>query len=161
MGYATKDLMLMEEVQESSKSICDAYNFPPHLLGLLDPTFNNQAAAEKGLYQNSIIPDAENIYTHYQAAFGLTDLGLRIEKDYAHLPILQDDKKTLADARRALNQALLIEWQNGLITLNEWRIKNGEDPLPDGRGELYFDEYKAKYLPEPKRLQIEESWKKK
>lgn len=145
MGYPTKDLMLMEEVEESSLAVCDGFNFPPHLLGLIDPTFNNQNAAEKGLYQNSIMPDAESNYEQWNEFFGLEDLNLKLDKDYSHITVLQDDQKIAADARQSRNNALKIEWRNGMITLNEWRIKNGEDPLADERGKMYFPEYVANY----------------
>lgn len=129
MGYPTKDLLLMEEVQESTKSLCDGLNFPPHLLGLIDPTFNNQESADKGLYQNCIIPDANNIYDQWSTAFGLYDLNLRLDKDFSHLPVLQDDKVALGEARWRLNQAYAIEWEKGLVTKNQWRVANGEDPV--------------------------------
>jgi phage portal protein BeeE len=130
MGYATKDLLLMEEVVESSKSLCDGLNFPPHLLGLIDPSFNNQNTAEKSLYQNSIIPDAENINEYWNRFFKTEELGLRIDKDFSHITVLQEDKEEAARARYIRNQALLIEYQNNLITANRWRELNGEDTVP-------------------------------
>jgi phage portal protein BeeE len=145
MGYATKDLMLLEEVQESTKSLCDGLNFPPHLLGLIDPTFNNQKDAKKGLYEDGIIPDAESYYEQLSAWFQLDRFPLIIEKDFSHIPALQADQVQQATARKFLNEALTIEWETGLITLNEWRLKLGEDPLSDERGKLYYDEYQKTY----------------
>jgi hypothetical protein len=145
IGSNMRDLMLHEEIRESTLAICNGLNFPPFLLGLADTTYNNMTEAGKGLYQNSIIPDAEMIFEQWTSAFGLIDMNLRLDKDFARVPVLQNDKKTMAEARGALNNALVTEWENGLITLNEWRIKNDEDPLPDDRGNLYIDEYKKKY----------------
>ncbi len=145
MGYPTKDLMLMEEVQECSLLLCNGFNFPPFLQGLKDSTFNNQRAAMKGLYENCVIPDAESIYEQLSDAFELEKYGIRIDKDFGHIPAMQEDKKEAADARKALNDALAIEWKTGLITLDEWRIKLDEDPLPNDRGNLYYDEYVKKY----------------
>jgi hypothetical protein len=102
-------------------------------------------AAEKGLYQNATIPDANNYYDQMSTAFGLRVRNLRIDKDFSHIPVLQDDKKTLADARKSLNDALKIEWDNNILTLDEWRVKNGEDPLVDGRGKLYKYQYRELY----------------
>lgn len=145
MGYPTKDLMLMEEVEESTVAVCAGLNFPPFILGLRDTTFNNMEQAEKSLYTNAIIPDAESYYEQLTAYFNLIEYNLRFDKDFSHIPALQPDRKTLADARKAMNEALEIEWRNGMITLDEWRKKNDEDPIPDGRGKLYFPEYVAKY----------------
>lgn len=147
MGYPTKDLLLMEEVQESTKSLCDGLNFPPHLLGLIDPTFNNQASAEKGLYQNSIIPDAENIYEYWNNFFKLKERNLLLDKDYAHIPALQEDKKFEAEARRLRNEALEIEFRNNVIHLNRWRELNGEDTVPGE--DLYYYQLSERGKPEP------------
>jgi hypothetical protein len=128
VGFATKDLLLMEEVQESCKAICDGLNYPAHLLGLIDPTFNNQNAAEKGLYQNSIIPDADNNYEQWDRFFGLYDRNLHLNKDFSHIAVLQEDKTEMGNARFRLNQALLIEWQNNILTWNQWQVQLGNDP---------------------------------
>lgn len=132
MGYATKDLMLMEEVEESTKSICANLSFPPFILGLADTTFNNMFSAEKALYQNSVIPDAANIFDQLSKWFGLYEMGLHLEKDFSEISVLQEDKKFSAETRNINNQARKIEWENGLITLNEWRVSNGDEPIPDG-----------------------------
>lgn len=147
MGYPTKDLMLMEEVQESSKSVCDGMNFPPHLLGLIDPTFNNQSTAEKGLYRNAIIPDADNIFDQLQTAFDFDKYGLNFEKDFSKIESLQSDKKFEAEARLQLNNALQIEWNNGLITLDQWLEKLGEDPLPNNSGQVRKGDTENKNVP--------------
>lgn len=147
MGYATKDLMLLEEVNDSSKMVCDGLNFPPYLLGLIDPTFNNQATAEKSFYRNSVIPDAENIYDHWNRFFKLQDRGLTLEKDYSHIECLQADKKSLADARYVMDQAMKIEWESGLITLNQWLQAIGEDSLPDSIGDVRIYDVKTKNVP--------------
>lgn len=140
MGYPTRDLMLFEEVIDSAKSICDAYNYPPHLLGLIDPTFNNQKEAEKGLYQNSIIPDAESIYQQWNQFFGTEDLNIILDKDFCHIPALQQDELLKAQARKARNDAFLIEFRNDLMKVNRWLELNGEDTIPEG--DVYFSEWK-------------------
>ncbi len=145
IGSNIKDLALYEGRNENTKEICRGLNFPPFILGLADTTYNNMGAAEKGLYQNSVIPDAENYYEQLTTAFGLEAKNLWLNKDFASVPVMQEDKLTLAQARAAMNGAMLVEWENGLCTLDEWRIKNGEDPLPDGRGKLFKPEYDEKY----------------
>jgi hypothetical protein len=155
MGYATKDLMLMEEVQECSLMLCSSWNYPAFLLGLKDATYNNQRDARRGLYENCVIPDSDSIYQQLSDAFGLEDFGIKIDKDYSHIPVLQEDKKTLAEARAALNSALDVEWKTGMITLNMWREKLGEDPLPAGKGgDLYYHEYVKQFqVQEPQQEQ--------
>lgn len=145
MGFDVGQLKLMEEVKDSAMAICDGLNFPPHLLGLIDPTFNNQNAAEKGLYQNSIIPDSDNINEQWNSWFQLSEYNLSLDKDYSHLPVLQEDREAAGRARQYANLAYETEYRYGLMTMDQWLAKNGEDPLPEGRGKLYFPEYVALY----------------
>lgn len=142
MGYPTRELMLIEEVQEDSKSLCDGLNFPPHLLGLIDPSFNNQTLANKALYQDSIIPDANNYYSYYNALFQSEKNGINIIKDYTHIPSLQEDQESLGRARSYLSMALDLEWKNGWLTLNRVLELLGEDTI-DG-GDIYYNEWLSK-----------------
>lgn len=140
MGKPTKDLLLFEEVAEDSKAICDNLGYPPHLMGLLDPTFNNQDKAEKGLFQNTIIPESESIYEQWQLFFGLDNLNLQIVKDYKKLPVMQEDQVSMWQARLFRDKALMIEFVNDLITQNEWRAENEQDAMKDG--DKYFSDVK-------------------
>lgn len=140
MGKPTKDLMLFEEVEEDSKAICDGYGYPPHLMGLLDPSFNNQDKAEKGLFQNTIIPESQNIYEQWQEFLGLSAYNLTITKDYSRLPVLQDDEVARWQARFFRDRALQIEFLNDLITQNEWRETNELDDMTDG--DKYYSDIK-------------------
>lgn len=133
-----KELMLHEEVEGSSMMICDQYGFPPHLLGLLDPTFNNQATAEKGLYQNTIIPEAESDDATWNEAFKTEENNLSIETDFSHLPILQEGADRKASARNTLDLALEREFKNNLITLNRWLELLGEDTKTGG--DVYYSD---------------------
>lgn len=140
VGFPTRELMLLEEVQESCKSICDGLNFPPHLLGLIDPTFNNQNAAEKGLYQNAIMPDSMNTYEQWNDFFGITDTNLTLDKDYSHIAVLQEDRQLAAAARKTRNDALQVEFARDLLTVNRWLQLNDEDPIEGG--DVYWSEWK-------------------
>lgn len=147
MGYPTKELMLMEEVEQSSIGLCAAWNFPPFILGFKDATFHNMNEAEKHLYTNCIWPDSDNIYEQITDGFGLSMIGVNMRKDYSHVAPLQEDKLEAAAAKLALNRALELQWKNGNITLNQWLQKLGDEPIQgaDGRGDLYYPEYIAKY----------------
>ncbi len=144
MGVPTKDLMLKEEIEDSTKAICDAYVFPPHLLGLIDPTFNNQKEAAKGAYQDGIIPEAESMYEEWNNFFRTSEYNLKISKDFSHVPVLQEDKLKQNQARKMLDEAMLLEFKNNLITLNQWLIKLEEDPRTDEFGNMLYYELVAK-----------------
>lgn len=151
MGYATKDLMLFEEIEDGICRLCDGLGYPDFLISSrTKTTFDNVREGNKILYQDFTIPDANSIYEQWNNWFSTGPLNLRIDKDYGHVPILQEDKGKMAVARKALNDALLMEWDTNQLTLNEWRVKNGEDPLPgDKGGDLYKNEYNEKFGTKP------------
>lgn len=142
MGVATKDLMLFEEIEGSTMAICDGLGYPYRLMAAeKSASYNDVNQFKKMLYQDFIFPEAESIYEQWNQLFDTAKYNLNIEKDYSHIPVLQEDQLQAAQARKARNDALLIEWQNDLITRNMWLEKNGEDPLPEG-GDLYYSEWK-------------------
>ncbi len=136
MGYATKDLMLFEEIEDDVMRLCDQFNYPYRLLSSnktnslggsdLDPY-------KKLLYHDAIIPEAESDYEAWSEFFNCSAYGLTLNKDFSHVPVLQADKKNDAEARKVLNEALKVEWEADILTLNQWLVKLGEDPIgPDG-----------------------------
>jgi hypothetical protein len=129
IGVGTKDLLLGEEIVEQTQAICDVYGYPPHLLGIIDPTFNNQAAAEKGLYQNTIIPEAESMDEEWNAFFRTADYNLFMKDDFQHLTVLQEDKVEAARALLTANQAHVIEFEYNIITLDQWAERIGREPV--------------------------------
>lgn len=131
MGYPTKELMLFEEIEDDIMRICDSLSYPYQLISSAKgTTFSNVKEAKSLLYYDSIIPDAENFYEQLTSFFGLEELGLRLDKDYSHIPALQDDEVQKATARKTRNEAYRLEWESDLITRNQWREANGEDPVP-------------------------------
>lgn len=140
VGIPTKDLMLSEMIKEASQMICDGYNYPPHLMGLIDPTFNNQEVAERGLYQNAIMPESESMDEQWNEVFKSEENNVSILNDFSHVAALQKDQGKEATARKTRNDALQIEFHNNMITLNRWLELNGEDPLPGEEGKKYYHE---------------------
>lgn len=129
MGIPTKDLMLLEEVVESAKAICDGFGHPAQLLGMIDPKYDNWDAAERGLYNNAVIPESDSNFEQWNDFFNTTEFKLILEKDFSHISILQADQVKEATARLTLNQAKKIEWDNNLITLNQWLEALGDSPI--------------------------------
>jgi len=147
MGIPTKDLMLIEEVVESTKMICDVFHHPAQMLGIIDPKHDNWNAAEQDLYQNGIIPESDSNMEQWNQFFKTEELSLVISKTFDHIPILQKDQVQMATARKTLNEALEVEWKNGLITLDQWLDKLGEEPLPGGAGQVRFNDVNSKNVP--------------
>jgi hypothetical protein len=137
ISHPVKDLMLFEEVKGSNEAICDKFVYPFELLANeKGTTFDNRSEAGKDLYQNATIPEAKSIYRQLAAFFKLQDYGLLLDKDYSKVPVLQEDEKKRMDARFIRDQAFKIEWDNDLITRNQWRIANGEDAIEEASEDM-------------------------
>jgi hypothetical protein len=133
VGFDVGQLKLLEGEIQDAKFIADNLNYPPYLLGLVDAKFDNQQIAERNMYTNSIIPDAESDDEQWSDFFKLDDFGLTIKTDYSHLPALQEDDAKASTSRLVLTQALKIEYESGLITKNQWLQELGLDPMgPEG-----------------------------
>lgn len=141
VGFATKDLMLFEEIEDDIMRICDSFTYPYQLLASSkNTTFANVGDAKKLLYQDATIPEAESMYEQWHQFFDLDKYLLVIEKDFSHVAALQEDKQKTATARKVGNEAYLIEFQNNMLTLNEWREKNSDDPVIGDFGTKYYFE---------------------
>ncbi len=134
MVFNTKDLLLFEGVEEATRAICDAYDFPMYLMGFkAGSTFNNVAEAKKSVYTDNVIPSAVDFYKNMSRFLGLTAAGLQFSVDFTHLDIFQQSEKEKAEGRKAMDDACKLEYDNGLITLNQWLIEIGLEAIgPEG-----------------------------
>jgi hypothetical protein len=143
MGYATKDLMLFEEIEDDIMRVCDSFNYPYPLLSSNRTNSlggNNIGESKTLLYQDAIMPEACSIYTQWNLFLGLDEYNITMSKDYSDIAALKEDKVKLGMARFNMNRGALIEFQNNIITMNEWRALNGDDKLSNGLGDFYYYE---------------------
>jgi hypothetical protein len=146
-GFPTRELMLIEMAEDMIMRLCDGFGYYFQLLANIRSNAlggNNADPFKKLLYQDKTIPEAESIYEQWASFFSVEEYGLIIQKDYRHIPAMQEDQINEATARWRRNQGMVLEFQMNLITLNEWRIANGDDPLDNGLGDLYYYELVAK-----------------
>lgn len=99
MSYPTKDLMLFEELTEDKMAIIDAYGLSYYLFSQAKgSTFTNVKEGMKMSYQDTIIPETEQMYSTISHQLGLTKEGLYLKPDFSHIAVLQDDKNAEASA---------------------------------------------------------------
>lgn len=145
MGVPTKDLMLFEEIQDDIYRLCDSFNFPSPLMASDKNNAlggSNQDPAKQSLYTDCTIPDAISLYEQWNIFFKTAENGVDIQKDFSKIPCLQKDAQKGAQARKTLNDALLIEFHNNILTVNRWLELNGEDTLGN-EGEVYYTDWVA------------------
>jgi phage portal protein BeeE len=140
VGFDVKQLQLLEGEVQDAKFIADQLNFPPYLLGLVDAKFDNQQIAERNLYTNAIIPDSESDDEQWDELLGLAALGMTIDTDFSHLPALQENIAEQGRGRKYMDDALLVEFLNNLISLDRWRELLGEDLVGGDMGPKYYYE---------------------
>lgn len=134
MSVPTRDLMLFEEVIDNTMAICDSYSYPYPLMSSARTNSlggNNADPNKKLLYQDAIIPEADSMYDQWNIFFKCEENKVKLEKDYSHVAVLQEDKGQTAIARNTLGQALDREFKNNWITYNRVLELLEEDTIPD------------------------------
>lgn len=150
IAQSTKDLMLFEEIEDNIMRLCDGWSYPYPLMSSNRTNTlggNNIYEAKKLLYQDGIIPEAISLSEQWTNFFNLNELNISFEKDYSHVEALQDDKLQYARWRNTLNDAKKKEYDAGLITLNDWLIALGDDPLPAELGDIRATDVKNSTIP--------------
>jgi hypothetical protein len=146
MGYPTKDLMLFEEVNESTMTVCDGLGYIYRLLSSENTNSLGGSDVKEFkamLYQDFVVPEAYRIYEQYNKLFNTEKYFLSIQKDFSEVPALQKDAVQQANALLTRNKAFQIALTSNACTINEWRIKNGDDPISEEWANLYYFQLKA------------------
>ena len=69
-----------------------------------------------------------NEFTNY---LGLDQDGLYIDADFSSVDCLQTGKKEEQEVHRSITDRCKIEFESGLITLNDWRSQQGYERVED------------------------------
>jgi hypothetical protein len=141
MGRPTKDLMLFEEIDADVRALCNAWYYPWKLLADSGSSLNGTEvdALTRNLYQDAIIPESCSIEQQLAEAFKAEENGTEWQRDYNHVPAMQDDQKAAADTRKVLGEAVINEFEKNMITYNRALELMGEDTVPDG--DKYYYEW--------------------
>lgn len=132
VSFDVKQLMTKETVEQGAEAICKAYGLPYILFKETEATYANGNEASKNAYLNEVIPSSQSDFGQFNKYFKAEENQAIINYSFDHLPQIQEDELERAQVAKAWDEALLIEYQNNLITLNEWRTIRGYDTTPDG-----------------------------
>lgn len=119
----TKDLMLFETIQDSTRILTEAYNYPFPLLGYDKAmTENNIGLSMKRLYTNAIVPETKGFVETFNRYFNnVSENSLRFSFD--HMPELQANRLENEQALKTAAERLKVEVQAGLTTIEEAKIE--------------------------------------
>lgn len=98
MAVDVGKLKLFEEVDSDFRTIANAYSFPPEILQS-GSTYENKQKALIQLYQEAIIPEADEWLSGFSNWMGLD---FQLKSDWSHIAVLQLDKER---ASKSLNWA--------------------------------------------------------
>lgn len=122
--FPTRELMLFEEIQDGFHAICDAYGVKRELFEG-QSNYSNKEHAERGTYQDTIIPLWNSFANKLNSALKTQEEGIEIVVDYSHIAILQDSEKLNVETQKLKSDMLLNEFNAGIITTEEYRQQMG------------------------------------
>jgi len=125
-----KELQLFEEVATDTMHVAQGFGVPEILVKvyLSGATFENQEASERRLYQNTIIPEAEDDIAALNSFFKTESYGFRVEVSFEHIAVLQQNIKERSEVNRNNSAAYRLAFEKGAVTYNEWRNSIGLKP---------------------------------
>lgn len=134
MAVNPDKLGLFQETEEDTNKCLDAYGVPMELLTRSKggATFENQKQARKGMYQETVMPKAEERAQALNDQL-MQDSNFTIIPDFSHLPIFQDDIKHRAEAINAMVNYLSVLLQDGQITNDEYREELAKVGVGNGK----------------------------
>lgn len=135
-NLSISDLQPFDETLADAVAIAGVFGIPPVLIPRKDQsTYSNQATAEKAVYSSVIIPLVKRFCEEYTHFLGLDADGLYLDADFSAVDCLQAGRKEEQEVHRSISDRCRIEFESGVITLNDWRAQQGyervESPLYD------------------------------
>lgn len=133
INFSNSEMDWLNGIKANAISICNALDYPPHLLGLESTTFNNAAEAKLELYENSVIPKTEDIYS------SICDFYSR--KTGQDVKFALNKKSILALAPRfmEISKEARENFKSGIISQNEARYQCGYDETSFG-DDIFVDQ---------------------
>lgn len=139
------EMQPFDETLEDAIKIASVFGIPSVLVPRKDQsTFSNQDTAEKSVYTSVIIPAAKRFCEALTTFLGLEQKGLYLDCDFSDVACLQIGLKESEEVKKLTNERCLSQFNNGLISINDWRSQIHEDALD---GDI-FDKTKFEMTPE-------------
>lgn len=118
----TDKLKLFEEATEDQRKIIDGFGLRTELFAReRGATYQNQIQAERAVYQDTIIPEAEEWTTALTEYLGLSGTAYKVHGTFDHLAVFQDNKKEYATGLRLLAMALSEAYSQGIISFEQYQ----------------------------------------
>lgn len=124
IGLSIAQLQPFEETLLDAIVIAGQFGIPDVLVPRKDhSTFNNQAAAEKGVYTGVVIPMANRFCQEITEFLGIEQAGYYISCNFDGVDCLQSGLKKAEEVKTLVNARCSTQFANGLISINDWRAQ--------------------------------------
>lgn len=134
-NLSISELQPFDETLEDAIKIASVFGIPAVLVPRKDQsTFSNQDTAEKSVYTSTIIPAAKRFCEAITQFLGLETKGLYLDCDFSDVACLQIGLKESEEVKKLVNERCLSQFNNGIISINDWRSQIHEDAL---EGEIF------------------------
>lgn len=121
MTYPTKDLLLFEEVDANHITIVDHFGLNINMFSSKNATFENVKNSIIQVYQDTIIPEADQFTQNLGKFIGIPE-NTKLIASYEHLSILKENKQKGMAAIQSMIQALNQAVQSGLLSAAQAQI---------------------------------------
>ena len=152
-NLSIQELQPFKETLNDAIIIAGVFGVPPELVPRKDhSTFNNQKSAEKGVYTSKIIPAARRYASELTRMLGYDRDGYYIDVDFSHVDCLQEGQKEKEEVSKIISERAMGEFQNGIITLNDYRARIGESKVENSLFDKLLYEMSDKELERVKKI---------
>lgn len=123
-GKSISELQPFEETLQDAIQIAGIFGVNKELIPRKDnSTFSNQRAAEIDCYSNVVMPLVNEFLEKFSHWSGLYNDGLYLSADFSQVDILVANRKEREEKNRIISEKCKMEFNMGIITLNDWRTQ--------------------------------------
>lgn len=131
-GKSISELQPFEETLQDAIQIAGIFGVNRELIPRKDnSTFSNQRAAEIDCYSNVVMPLVNEFLEKFSHWSGLYNDGLYLSADFSQVDILVANRKEREEKNRIISEKCKMEFNMGIITLNDWRTQLDMDRIED------------------------------
>lgn len=128
-----RKLGIVDEIGLDMMITAHIFDIPTGLIKMhkTGATYENMASDERIMYQSNAMIRAESVFNDLNNWLGVRKKGFEYVTFWEHIAVLQENKRQGALIQRDISFVCRESFLAGAITLNEWRIKQGWEPIDE------------------------------
>ena len=127
LGQSFRNLQLIQLREFERDIVIQVFGVPPEILGIIEHSNRATVTAADYLFSRWVLVPRLELQRSVMQEHLVTDFDERLILDYES-PVEEDAERQLAAAKVA-------PWA---LTVDEWRVLQGEEPLSDGAGQVHM-----------------------